>query len=84
MGYFYGTEEDSRPTEFVIQKTNFFVWTQGNWEINPDQTTIIQLLSLSISSGAYVLNGMTAMRTMLKLQTITEVSLWVQNSILIQ
>lgn len=31
------------------------------------------MLSVSISSGAYVSNGMTAMRTMLKLQTITEV-----------
>ena len=33
------------------------------------------MLSVSISSGAYVSNGMTAMRTVLKLRTITEVFL---------
>ena len=33
------------------------------------------MLSVSIGSGAYVSNGMTVMRIMLKLQTITEVSL---------
>ena len=33
------------------------------------------MLSVSISGGAYVSNGMTVMRTKLKLRTITEVSL---------
>jgi len=42
------------------------------------------MLSVSKSSGAYVSNGMMVMRTMLKLQIITEVSPWVQNNISIQ
>ena len=48
----------------VLEETNFmpFPWIEkGN------------MLSVSISSGAYVSNGMTVMRAMLKLRTITEV-----------
>jgi len=41
------------------------------------------MLSVSIINGAYVSSGMTVMRTMLKLQTIIEVLIWVQKKILI-
>ena len=42
------------------------------------------MLSVSIINGAYVLIGMMATRTMLKLKTTIEVYLWVENKTLIR
>ena len=52
--------------------------TRGTDSMRFPEIEKANMLSVSIINGAYVSSGMTVMRTMLKLQTIIEVLIWVQ------